>query len=1445
MAWEILAGGIVIGVALLGIAFVCDELSEEEKRRQEQMRRDYDNYQEEKRREYQEQCHYYEQRRADERAQRAEELATYRREMMEKRKQKNRPLYDRFLSQLEQQREEKAKLLNECIDILQKCEKSIEEQQHSYVRIKSVKTVAVSLQESISKLKSYLLYLDAYKTHLKYIFDVSGELTEPFSMTLPSDYPYEGKVVYLKREDFYKRQTGFAYRTLFGKNASLGEKEYEWFDKHEILPFQFTCSKSGNWFLSLSKGFVKDSILNVASFRSWVQRAEHNWIQMGFPWDNYFKMFLNRKDLSNQFAKTPVGSTLCLFVKNYDFLLKKRVELSGRRGDSLSMERFSEIVMTQTQEERLQLHEQLKKQDLLDAEDEWRIGPVHDDHGNVAGLILQLGQYYGFQAFFEEILPDKLILRYHHVLPKEELINFDGIFVTTNVSLVCLTPGQVQNDPEKYEHEFQECRDLQLYLISEFAAQRRIATNSPMGSYLFKWGEVTKRLIVAATCGSRFHAEIMERDEPFGRGSRQYMLVTIKDNQTKKLRQFAEREKKRHRKRFFVEFPEEGGKRIPCKLLDEDNAFRILLEAKIDDEMLLRNQFQIDICSRDNAHAERQQEDALRAFREGRVASEALKAAILDVGSLRFLDNGQRIHDLFNQKFLENKAQLHALIGAFASEHLYLIQGPPGTGKTTVIKELILQQLRYNPKSRILVVSQANVAVDNVLRGIVQGYTRQTDSDTAFQIIRCGNRERIADDLEHFTFEEEFKRYKDSLAENLPQDLLARRLRERWISIVREQEDQDLIGEYFISCFQIIGATCVGLANQHYGLCGAIFDLVIIDEAGKALPGEIMIPLNRARKAVVIGDHKQLPPVVDPALYRGGEIRFDDVVAEDEQELFLNKSFFERLYEGCPESSRRMLNIQFRMPPVIANLVNKFYDGTLETGLNCLQKTPLCLDNHLIFIDMKDEPEYREQQHERSDGGKGSPYNLMEVKVACALVRKLRTGYKGRIVVITPYKRQKKELTDGFRQEGLQDVWADTIDAFQGDEADIIIYCTTRSQKTTKYFSDNARLNVAFSRSRNMLFFLGSSTYLEKYPKTHILHHVSEYLREYARMIPYKEWVRDDFILCFHASKSIQEENSGQAFNIQQLEEEIFRVEREKTAKKACAVCGNLLEEGEDTLCWKCLNGSEQITCSCCRGKIDFPYYDKYVLKAPPPTLCVDCEELTCCKCGSVFAIRKRDHMQYTFGRETVCARCQNTQIGYHGICRSCNGDIRLTYTELKRCRPTLPAVCRNCEAVRCDECGKTFYIRRDDWKEMRFKTDDDLKTVCPSCQRTKIAYLVECGNCFRDVTMTYQEMRRRQREHEAYPRYCKYCNEDVLIGTCVQCKKSITVPRFKYERPGARFNTELHPQCKNVIAYKGVCDDCGQTFYLKAGEKLYFLSKGSLPKRCEYCRKRRKLTQY
>ena len=71
--------------------------------------------------------------------------------------------------------------------------------------------------------------------------------------------------------------------------------------------------------------------------------------------------------------------------------------------------------------------------------------------------------------------------------------------------------------------------------------------------------------------------------------------------------------------------------------------------------------------------------------------------------------------------------------------------------------------------------------------------------------------------------------------------------------------------------FPIIGATCVGLESRHSGLNGIEFDLVIIDEAGKALAGELLIPINRAKKVIIIGDHKQLPPVINPALYKGGK----------------------------------------------------------------------------------------------------------------------------------------------------------------------------------------------------------------------------------------------------------------------------------------------------------------------------------------------------------------------------------------------------------------------------------------------------------------------------------------------------------------------------------------------------------------------------------------------
>lgn len=186
----------------------------------------------------------------------------------------------------------------------------------------------------------------------------------------------------------------------------------------------------------------------------------------------------------------------------------------------------------------------------------------------------------------------------------------------------------------------------------------------------------------------------------------------------------------------------------------------------------------------------------------------------------------------------------------------------------------------------------------------------------------------------------------------------------------------------------------------------------------------------------------------------------------------LTGAFFQRLYEDCPDNSKCMLNVQFRMPPVIVELVNMFYDGELKTGKNCRHKRPIFLRNHLIFLDMKDVPEYREETFRNEN--KTGPFNMKEAEAAASVIEKIRAYYTKRIVVITPYKQQKYVLIDEFKKRHFEDVWVNTVDAFQGDEENIVIFCTTKAVQHTKYFSDKAGLNVAFSRAKNTLIFHGA-----------------------------------------------------------------------------------------------------------------------------------------------------------------------------------------------------------------------------------------------------------------------------------------------------------------------------------------------------------------------------------
>lgn len=1454
---SIIFGAAVIGAVTACISFVCDELSEEEKRRQQQMRCEYDAYEQRKREEYQETRSYFEQERRREQRKYQEQLRDYQGKLLQRRKEKNRSAFHQMLKLWELQYEEKKSLLDECQKIVRSCEESIRNQQHSNVRFNSMKSTFLSLQEASYKLEAYIRYMEKWKNGLESLFEESGELTEPFSMTLPSGYPYEGKVIFLDKEDF----SGQRYYFESVGSIYLDKADEDLFDNSNgRLPFMFYNARNGKQYLSLAKGMLKNSIGGTIGLDMEVREVAPNYISLCFAHNKYINISISKRDLIARNRRTPVHSNLHVFVKDYEFALKGRITVSERPGDGMSIAQFDTIIMVQTKAEHDSLQELynfLVENDLLDEFAEWRIGPRTDENGNLTGLILQQGTSYAIQTTFQNINGDKLILRYDGMLPKEQFLSFEDIFVSTNVTVSCCSKNLVCKNPSSYAAYFEECEKLRMYLTREFAVQRKMLVRSPMSLYFDQWLEITDRIIEYRAYGGHMRLKVDEW-EYLRLLHSSYTLLHVEDE--KQFRKFQEREAKRRRERFFLELPGENGGRYNCKIIYDDEG-RIWVRAKreIGEQTLLNLGFILDLYSVGDAYTERQQANAFRMFKEGRIASEAVKTAIIDAKHYQYSDSGHRVTELINQNIQTNPSQIDAVTRAFSEEHFFLIQGPPGTGKTTVIKELILQQLNLDPTARIIVVSQANVAVDNVLRGIIK-----MDGLDA-KIVRCGNEERIVDmDIRPYSFDRKFEDYHRALYTDLPPDGKVQSLRKKWLQIIEDKGNADLVGECLLGCFQIIGATCLGLQNRHYGLSGMEFDLVVIDEAGKALAGELLIPINCAKKVVIIGDHLQLPPVIDPVLYKDGDVQYDDVVDRKQQDEFTKRSFFQRLYEECPDESKCMLNIQFRMPPDIANLVSRFfYHGTLETGANCFRKKPMFLDHYLIFVDMKAEPDYHEKQDTHQDGSKSGPYNEKELEAAAAVVRRVRSCYNGRIVIITPYLKQKKLLNRHLEHENLiSNVSVNTIDAFQGDESDVVIYCTTRAQKTTNYFSDKARLNVAFSRARNTLIFLGSSLYLKKYPQRHILQDIGKYLMKKAAVVPYAQWTTVD--LRYNADFSGAKIASGGAKELLPLQNVFLQKHDEKASSlSTCRSCGKVLLENEDGLCAECIGKIDSShRCKCCKKAIFIPYYDIYLHGISAPELCVDCqeahyEETTCSECGKYFYIQHEKQEELLRKQEKIlCKRCEayaNTPISI-GSCRHCGKRMQLLRREVERKKlqhENLPTYCPDCErrstqttmvghCWHCHNCIEISYQEKWSLEKNRWP----MPVYCDECKSKlqKDTFIGRCKNCGTAIEMTFQKKWKLEDEGKQMPNLCNKCLKEsqakVKVGECEICGCDITMNRLRYNK--------IHPvwrklcnNCRNEVADYDFCVQCGKMFSITYGEKEHYEENGlALPKRCAVCRK-------
>ena len=348
----------------------------------------------------------------------------------------------------------------------------------------------------------------------------------------------------------------------------------------------------------------------------------------------------------------------------------------------------------------------------------------------------------------------------------------------------------------------------------------------------------------------------------------------------------------------------------------------------------------------------------------------------------------------------------------------------------------------------------------------------------------------------------------------------------RWQEILKEPEkraekDWSELEKPFVESCNLVAITCnenerTLTENDFDG-----FDVVIIDEVSKATPLEMLLPLMRGKKAILVGDHRQLPPIFNEA----DGLTFEDEVEQNEAqenkqdsdtdltednlrkfEKMVTASLFKELFEKAPESLRERLNIQFRMHPDIMKMINYFYEGQLTCGNPDAERSHgiefkglLSKKDHVLWIDTTDDE--KGKRFSINDGQ--SNINVLEARmIAKTLVdmnRQLETlGYgkdKMKVGVVSFYQPQCRVIRDEIRKINKDklsfsaiDVEINTVIRYQGKEKPIILLSLVKNNggdRTQKFRAGRANIarfefiNVAMSRAQNLLLIFGARNMLE------------------------------------------------------------------------------------------------------------------------------------------------------------------------------------------------------------------------------------------------------------------------------------------------------------------------------------------------------------------------------
>lgn len=453
-----------------------------------------------------------------------------------------------------------------------------------------------------------------------------------------------------------------------------------------------------------------------------------------------------------------------------------------------------------------------------------------------------------------------------------------------------------------------------------------------------------------------------------------------------------------------------------------------------------------------------------------------------------------------------NPTQERAVNEVLWAKDVAIVHGPPGTGKTTTLVEAINETLMR--ESQVLVCAQSNMAVDWISEKLV---------DRGINVLRIGNPTRVNDKMLGFTYERRFESHPDypqlwairkairelrknrkKGSENYHQKM--DRLKSRAAEI-ELRINAELFGEA-----RVIACTLVGSA--HHLLEGMKFGTLFIDEAAQALEAACWIPMRRASRVILAGDHCQLPPTVKSiAALRAG----------------LGKTLMERIAENKPEVVT-LLKIQYRMNDEIMRFSSDwFYGGKVESAPQIKYRSVLDYDHPIAWIDTSNEenqitiegedaPEDSASTassvsaaNQNSDlnfkeqfvGESFGRINKAEAELTLLTLAEYFTKIgKQRVLeeridvgIISPYRAQVQYLKKlikkyEFFKPYRRLISVNTVDGFQGQERDVILISLVRSNDEGQigFLKDLRRMNVAMTRARMKLIILGNKDTMTKHP---------------------------------------------------------------------------------------------------------------------------------------------------------------------------------------------------------------------------------------------------------------------------------------------------------------------------------------------------------------------------